>query len=157
MPVKPIPEGYSTATPYLIVKDAAQAMDFYQRAFGAKERMRFAAPGGKIGHAEIAIGDSIVMLADEYPDMGYRGPQALGGSPVLIHLYVEKVDELFARAVAAGAKPTRPVKDEPYGDRAGTLVDPFGHVWSISTHIEDVTPEEINRRFAEMMKKSGGA
>jgi len=146
MAPRPIPEGYHTATPYLIIKGAAAALDYYKKAFGARETMRFDAPGGKIGHAEIKIGDSTIMLADEHPDMGYRGPQSLGGSPVSILLYVEDVDRWFKRAVAAGGKVTRPVADQFYGDRTGTLVDPFGHVWSIATHVEDVSPEEMNRR-----------
>jgi PhnB protein len=144
--VQPVPEGYHTATPYLIVNDAARALDFYARAFGAKELMRFAAPDGKIGHAEIRIGDSVIMLADEYPQMGYRGPQALGGTPVSILLYLDDVDARFARALAAGAIQQRAVENQFYGDRSGTLVDPFGHVWTLSTHVEDVDPEELERR-----------
>src|SRR2546425_10477472 len=146
MAPRPIPEGHHTATPYLIVKGAAEALEFYKKAFGARETMRFATPGGQIGHAEIRIGDSIIMLADEYPDMGYRSPQSLGGSPVSILLYVEDVDRWFERAVAAGGKVTRPVADQFYGDRTGTLIDPFGHVWSIATHVEDVSIEEMQRR-----------
>ncbi|PYS97082.1 MAG: glyoxalase [Acidobacteria bacterium] len=146
MAPRPIPEGYHTATPYLIIKGAAAALEYYKKAFGARETMRFDAPGGKIGHAEIKIGDSTIMLADEHPDMGYRGPQSLGGSPVSILLYVEDVDRWFKRAIAAGGKVTRPVADQFYGDRTGVLVDPFGHVWSIATHVEDVSPEEMHRR-----------
>jgi PhnB protein len=146
MAPRPIPEGHHTATPYLIVKGAAQALEFYKKAFGARETMRFAAPDGQIGHAEIRIGDSVIMLADEHPDMGYRGPAALGGSPVSILLYVEDVDRWFERAIAAGGKVMRPVADQFYGDRTGTLIDPFGHVWSISTHVEDVSLEEMQRR-----------
>src|SRR5262245_2117067 len=152
MPVKPIPEGYHTVTPYLICKGAAQAIDFYKKAFGATELFRLADPSGKIGHAEIKIGDSIIMLADEHPDMGYVGPQTLGGSSVGMMIYVEDVDARFAQAVAAGGKEQRPVKDQFYGDRTGTLIDPFGHLWTIGTHKEDLTPEEINRRFAQMAK-----
>lgn len=147
MGIKPIPDGYHTITPYLIVKGAAGALDFYKKAFGVEELMRFADPSGKIGHAEIRIGDSTIMLADEVPEMGIRSPQTLGGSAVSLVLYVEDVDRLFARAVAAGAKPTRPVKDQFYGDRTGTLTDPFGHVWTIATHKEDVSPEEMHRRM----------
>jgi PhnB protein len=151
MAVKSIPEGYHTATAYLIVSGAARAIDFYQKAFGARERMRLAGPDGKIGHAEIVIGDSPIMLADEFPGMGFKSPQALGGSPVSILLYVEDVDARVSQAVAAGAKVLRPVQDQFYGDRSGTLVDPFGHVWTIATHKEDVPPEEVRRRAAAMM------
>ena len=146
MAPRPIPEGYHTATPYLIVKGAAEALEFYKKAFGARETMRFAAPDGKIGHAEIRIGDSPIMLADEHPDMGYRSPQSIGGTPVSILLYVEDVDRWFERAIAAGGKVTRPVANQFYGDRTGTLTDPFGHVWSISTRVEDVSLEEMQRR-----------
>ena len=157
MAVDPIPPGYHTATPYLIIKGAAQAIEFYKRAFGATELMRLADPTGNIGHAEIKIGDSPVMLADEFPDMGFRSPQAYGGSPVGILLYVKDVDAYFQKAVSAGAKVMRPVKDQFYGDRTGTLVDPYGHVWSIATHIEDVTPEEISRRFESSMHQGMGS
>lgn len=145
--VKPIPDGYHTATPYLIVKDAARAIDFYKRAFGAKEMMRFD-HGGKVGHAEVKIGDSPIMLADEFPEMGARSPQSLGGSPISILLYVEDVDALVAQAIAAGAKLQRPVEDKFYGDRSGSVEDPFGHVWHIATHKEDVTLEEMRKRAA---------
>jgi PhnB protein len=157
MAVKAVPEGYHTATPYLIVDDAARALEFYRKAFGANERMRFAAPGGKIGHAEITIGDSAIMLADEHLEMGYRGPRAIGGSPVSIHLYVENVDEVFPRALAAGGTVLQPVKDQFYGDRSGTLRDPFGHVWNIATHKEDLSPEEMHRRAQAAMKQTAGA
>ena len=153
MTAKPIPEGYHTATPYLVLQNAASAIEFYKKAFGATELMRLASPGGKIGHAEIKIGDSPIMLADEFPEMGYRGPRALGGSPVSIMLYVEDVDTFFDQAVAAGATVKRPVKDEFYGDRAGNIEDPFGHVWTIATHKEDVSPEEIEKRFVAVMAK----
>lgn len=146
--VKPIPEGYHTATPYLIVNGAANAIEFYKKAFGAKELFRMVQPDGKIGHAEIRIGDSAIMLADEVSERGYRSPQSLGGSPVSIHLYVEDVDAVFNQAVAAGAKVQRPVQDQFYGDRAGGVVDPFGHVWHLSTHKEDVAPEELKKRAA---------
>ena len=148
MPAKPIPDGYHTATPYLIVKGAANAIDFYKKAFGARELMRHAEPSGKVGHAEIKIGNSPIMLADEYPDMGFRAPQSAGGSGTGILLYVEDVDTWFARAIAAGGKELRPVKDQFYGDRSGTLTDPFGHLWTISTHKEDVSPEEMRRRIS---------
>jgi PhnB protein len=145
---KPIPEGYHTATPYLIIKDAAQAIEFYKKAFGATEVMRFAQPDGKIGHAEIKIGDSHIMLADEFPEMGARSPQTLGGSPVSILLYVEDVDAQAKQAIAAGVKVVRPVKDQFYGDRSGSFEDPFGHQWHIATHVEDVAPDELHKRAA---------
>jgi PhnB protein len=148
--IKPIPDGYHTATPYLIVHDAKAALAFYVQAFGAVELMRLEGPDGKVGHAEIRIGDSPIMLADEHPQMGFRSPRALGGTPVSLMLYVEDVDARFARALAAGAKALRPVQDQFYGDRSGTLEDPFGHVWTIGTHVEDVSPEEIQRRVAAM-------
>ena len=156
MAVKPVPDAYRTATPYLIVRDASQAIEFYKRAFGAKELMRFADPSGKIGHAEIRIGESIIMLADEFPQLGFRSPQALGGSPVAILMYVENVDARFEQALAAGAKVMKPVADQFYGDRNGTLVDPFGHVWTFATHKEDVSPEEMKRRM-ETMKQPATA
>jgi len=141
------PDGYHTATPYLIIDGAAKALDFYKQAFSATELMRMADPKtGKIGHAEIKIGDSPVMLADEYPDMGYRGPRALGGTPVSIMLYVDDVDAVAKQAQAAGAKVLRPVQDQFYGDRSGTFEDPFGHVWTISTHKEDIPPDEMKKR-----------
>jgi PhnB protein len=151
--VKPVPDGYHTATPYLIVDGGATAIEFYQRAFGAKEIMRVPAPGGKVGHAEIKIGDSVIMLADEAPEMDARSPKSYGGSPVSILLYVADVDTQFAQAVAAGGTATRPVADQFYGDRSGSLKDPFGHTWHISTHKEDVSPEEIKKRM-DAMKKS---
>jgi len=157
MTVKPIPEGYRSVTPYLIVGDAAGAIEFYKKALGATERMRFAAPGGKVGHAEVTIGDSVVMLADEFPDMGFRGPKSLGGSAVSLMVYVEDVDTAFRRAIAAGAKELRPVKDQFYGDRSGTFEDPYGHVWTLGTHIEDVSPEEMKRRSEQAMKEMQSA
>jgi PhnB protein len=146
--MKPIPEGYHTATPYLIVKDAAGAIEFYKKAFGATELMRMPGPGGKIGHAEIKIGDSPIMLADEVPGMGFHSPESLGGSPISILLYVEDVDLVFSEALAAGAKVQRLVADQFYGDRTGGVTDPFGHVWYIATHKEDVSPEEMKKRAA---------
>lgn len=150
--VKPVPDGYSTITPYLSIKGAADAIEYYKRAFGAKELMRLAMPDGRIGHAELQLGDSRVMLADECPDMEFRSPQSIGGTPVTIHMYVNDVDAVAAQAVAAGAKLTRPVQDQFYGDRSGTLTDPYGHVWHVSTHKEDLSAEEINRRAAAMHK-----
>jgi len=157
MAVKPIPDGYHTATPYLIVRDAARAIEFYKRAFGAQELMRLDGPGGKVGHAEVRIGDSPIMLADEFPDMGALSPQSVGGSPITILLYVEDVDARFRQAVAAGATVVRPVKDQFYGDRSGTVADPFGHKWTIATHKEDVSPEEMRRRSEAFLKQHGGA
>jgi PhnB protein len=154
--VKPIPDGYPSLTPYLIVADGAGAIAFYERAFGAKLRLRLARPDGKIGHAELDIGGSVVMLADEYPAMDAKAPGAYGGTPVSLHLYVTDADAVAAKAVAAGAVLKRPVADQFYGDRLGTLPDPFGHVWHVSTHIEDVSPEEIDRRAAEAMSKGQG-
>jgi PhnB protein len=151
MTTKPIPEGYRTATPYLIVKGAADAIEFYKKAFGATEMLRMADPQGRVGHAEIKIGDSVIMLADEHPGMGYRGPRSLGGSSVSILLYLEDVDRVFERAVKAGAKAQRAVTNQFYGDRSGTLEDPFGHVWTVATHVEDVPPEEMKRRAQAAM------
>ncbi|HUK82177.1 MAG TPA: VOC family protein [Verrucomicrobiae bacterium] len=144
--VKAIPEGYHSVTPYLIIKRAADAIEFYKKALGATELMRMPQPDGRIGHAELKIGDSHVMLADEFPEKNIRGPKSLGGSPVTIHLYVEDVDAVAMRAVAAGAKELMPVTDQFYGDRAGKFEDPFGHLWYISTHKEDLSPEEIAKR-----------
>jgi PhnB protein len=146
--VQPIPEEYRGATPYLSVKDAARAIEFYKEAFGAREVMRMPQPDGKIGHAEVRIGDAPIMLADEFPEMNFRSPQSLGGTPVNIVVYVNDVDALVGQAVGAGAKLSKPVADQFYGDRVGVLEDPFGHSWSFATHIEDVTPEEMNKRAA---------
>jgi PhnB protein len=151
--VKPIPEGYHSVTPYLVVDGAAGAIEFYKKVFDATEVMRMPAPGGKVGHAEIRIGDSLVMLADEYPDMGARGPRAFGGSPVTLHLYVADVDAVARQAVAAGAKERRPVRDEFYGDRTGTFEDPFGHVWHVATRKEDLAPDELKRRAKKAMQQ----
>jgi PhnB protein len=154
MAVKPIPEGYHSVTPYLIVRGAAQALEFYKKAFGARELFRFPMPDGQIGHAEIRIGDSNIMLADEptnpaHQQTGHKSPKSLGGSSVGITLYVEDVDAVAKQAVAAGAKEVRPVVDQFYGDRSGTFQDPFGHIWTIGTHKEDVTPEEMQRRMKQ--------
>jgi PhnB protein len=149
--VQPIPDGYPRVMPYLIVDGGDAAIRFYTEVLGAKERMRMGAPGGRVGHAELEFGSSVVMLADEHPEMGARGPKSVGGSPVLIHLYVADVDAVFQAAVAAGATETRAVEDKFYGDRGGEFEDPFGHRWSLATHVEDVPPEEMDRRAAEMM------
>jgi len=154
MTIKPIPDGYHSVTPYLSIKDAAKAIEFYKRAFGANELFRLVAPSGEIGHAEIKIGDSQIMLADPCEEGTFRNPQTLGGTSVGLHVYVEDVDTLFARAVDAGAKTVRPVQDQFYGDRTGTLEDPFGHVWFLATHKEEITPEEINKRAAALYKQA---
>lgn len=146
----PVTECYHSVTPYLCIKNAASAIEFYKQAFGATETARLTDPSGKIGHAEIKIGDSHIMLADEFPDMGFHSPQSLGGSPVTLYLYVEDVDVLAAQAVAAGARLVREVENQFYGDRRGTVEDPFGYVWHIATHVEDVAPEEIQQRFAAL-------
>ena len=148
--VKAIPDSYPRVTPYLIVDGAAAAIDFYTRVFGAKERMRMPGPGGKIGHAEIEIGNSMVMLADANPEMGHKTPKTLGATPVSLLLYVENADDTVKRATAAGAKVVRPVEDQFYGDRMGGVEDPFGHLWYVATHVEDVSPEEMKRRMAAM-------
>ena len=154
MATKPIPDGYHTATPYLIVNGAAEAIEFYKRAFGATELLRMTDPQGRIGHAEIRVGDSVIMLADEHPDMGYRGPRSMGGSSVSILLYVDDVDTIFDRALSAGATVQRPIANQFYGDRSGKLEDPFGHVWTIATHVEDVPPEEMRQRAEAAMRSS---
>ncbi len=155
MPVKPIPEGYHTVTPYLAVNDAARAIDFYKRAFGAQERGRMEGPPGKIGHAELKIGDSIIMLSDEFPGAGCRAPQSLGGTTVNLFIYVKDVDAAFNQAVSAGAKVEMPVADQFWGDRYGKLTDPFGHSWALATHKEDVAPEEMRQRAQQAMAKMG--
>lgn len=151
---KPIPDGYHSVTPYLIVKGASRAIDFYKQAFGATELLRMDGPDGSIGHAEIKIGDSPVMLADEHPEMGFRSPQTLGGPGLSLMIYVENVDEVFPRAIAAGAKELRPVQNQFYGDRSGTLEDPFGHIWTVSTHVEDIPEDEMLRRSEEFLKQN---
>lgn len=150
---KPIPDGYHTITPYLCIRDAHKAIDFYTKAFGAVELFRLEDHTGKICHAEIKIGDSHIMIGDEYPQMDVLGPQARGGTTVSLMFYVEDVDASFTKALNAGAKVQRPVQDQFWGDRMGTLVDPYGHVWSLSTHKEDVSGEEIGRRFEQMTQQ----
>lgn len=146
--VKAIPEGFEGATPYLSIKGAAAAIEFYKKAFAATETMRMARPDGRIGHAEIKIGKANIMLADEHPEIGFLSPSTLGGSPVTIHIYVEDVDSLAAQAEAAGAKVLRAVSDQFYGDRTGQFQDPFGHVWHFATHKEDISKEEMQKRAA---------
>jgi len=154
--VKPIPDGHHTVTPYLIFKDASKAIDFCKQAFGAVEMVRMPKPDGRIGHAELRIGDSMIMLADEAPEMGARGPQSFGGTPVLMHLYVEDVDAVVANALAAGATLLRPVEDQFYGDRSGGVTDPFGHVWYVATHKEDLSHEQLQERMEAMVKQKAG-
>jgi len=153
MAVNPIPADYTGVTSYLIVRGAAKAIDYYQRAFGATELFRLPM-GDRIGHAEIRIGAGVVMLADEMLDMGHKSPQALGGTPVSLMFYVTDVDTTFARAVAAGGTVQKPLQNQFYGDRSGTLTDPFGHVWTIATHVEDVAPDEMDRRMKKAMQES---
>jgi PhnB protein len=148
--VKPIPDGYRALTPYLIVADGAGAVAFYESVFGAKLRLKLGGPNGKLGHAELEIGDSVIMLADEFPPHQAHAPGHFGGSPVSLHLYVEDVDAVVARATGAGASVVRPIENQFYGDRSGSFIDPFGHVWHVATHIEDVPSEEINRRAAAL-------
>jgi PhnB protein len=149
--VKPIPDGYPQVSTYLCVDGASAAIDFYSKVFGAGERVRMPAPGGKVGHAELQLGDSVIMLSDEFEEMGMRSPKSLGGSPVTISVYTEDVDEVFNRALQAGAKELNAVQDQFYGDRSGLFEDPFGHRWSVATHVEDVPPEEMEKRMAEAM------
>lgn len=151
--VKPVPKGYRSVTPYLTLHDAARALDFYKRAFGAQEVVRMDGPDGKIAHAEIKIGDSMIMLADEMPGAGSRSPQSLGGTSGGIFLYVENADAVFSQAVSAGAQVEMPLADMFWGDRYGRLKDPFGHSWSVATHKEDVTPAEMSKRMQEAMAK----
>jgi PhnB protein len=151
--VNPIPDGYHSITPYLIIKGAAAAIEFYKKAFGAVEAVRMGQPDGRVGHAELKFGDSFVMMADEHPEVGVVSPQSLGNTPVGLMFYVDDCDAVFNRAVALGAKVEKPLVDQFYGDRNGTLIDPFGHKWTIGTHKEDVSPEEMKRRMAAMAKK----
>jgi PhnB protein len=148
--VNAIPAGHHTVTPYLAIKNAVEALEFYKKAFEATEIYKLTLPDGRLGHAEIRLGDSIIMLADEFPEYGGKAPQTLGGSPVSIHLYVEDVDVFFKKALAAGAKELKPVMDQFYGDRSGQLQDPFGHLWWVATHKEDVAPEELQKRVLAM-------
>ncbi|MBV9964248.1 MAG: VOC family protein [Alphaproteobacteria bacterium] len=150
--VKPVPDGYPSLIPYLIVRDGAAAIEFYRKVFGAKLRMKLDGPGGRVGHAELEIGDSVVMLADEHPEIGARGPAASGESPVGLHLYLPDVDAVIARAVAAGARLVHPAENKFYGDRMGTIEDPFGHKWYVTTHVEDVPHDEIARRAAALAR-----
>ena len=151
MPPQPVPEGYHTVTPYLAVDDAAQAIEYYKRAFGAKERVRMDAPDGKIGHAELEIGDSLVMLSDPFPQSSTKPPKEIGGTSASVFLYVEDVDSVVQDAIDAGATITMPVENQFWGDRFGSVTDPFGHSWSIATHVEDVPPEEMAERAKAAM------
>jgi PhnB protein len=155
--VKSIPEGYHNVTPYLFVRSASSAIDFYKNVFGATEVVRMAGSNGKIMHAELKIGDSIVMLADENPTTGVMSPQTIGGFSVGLHLYVENVDAVIQKAVENGAKPLRPIKNQFYGDRSGSVLDPFGHMWSVATHVEDVSPEEMRKRMTAAMGQTAGS
>lgn len=148
--IKPIPDGYRRVTPYLIISGAGDAIDYYTKTFGMKERMRMGGPDGKVGHAELELGDSVVMLADEFPDMGIKSPKTLGGTPAFNHIYVEDVDATFNEAVKTGSKVVQPLENKFYGDRAGQIEDPFGHMWSIASHVEDVSEEEMMKRAQEM-------
>ena len=150
MSVKTVPEGYHTVTPYLAIKDGAKALEFYKKAFGATEVTKLMMPDGRLGHAEIRLGDSMIMLSDEFPEYGAKSPATLGGSPVNIHLYVDDVDAFVKRAIEAGAKEKKPITDQFYGDRSGQIEDPFGHLWWVATHKEDVSPEEMQRRVDAM-------
>lgn len=153
MSVKPIPETYPRVTPYLIVDGASKAIDFYKDILGAKERMRMPTPDGKVAHSELEIGNSVIMVADEFSDCGAKGPKSFGGSPITLYVYVDNVDKTFEKAVAAGAKSLRPVQDQFYGDRTGSFEDPFGHHWHIATHVEDVSDEECAKRAQDAMKE----
>ena len=155
-PVKPIPDNYRALTPYIVVNHAADAIEYYRKVFGAKERFRMPMPDGRVGHAELEIGDSVLMLADEWPEMSALSPSSLGvRSPVSLLLYVEDCDAVFARAVAEGGEPIRPVQNQLYGDRSGMIKDPYGHLWGIATHVEDVSPEEMERRYREAPTSQG--
>jgi PhnB protein len=147
--VKPIPDGYQQVTPYLCVDGAAEAIEFYERVLGAKERMRLPGPDGKLGHAELELGSSVIMLADEHPDMGALGPKSIGGTPVTISVYVEDVDAVHSAALDAGATEVRAPENQFYGDRNGQFTDPFGHKWSVATRVEEVPPDEMEKRMAE--------
>ena len=148
---KAIPDDYPRVTPYLYIDGASAAIDFYRSVLGASERMRMSGPDGKIGHAELDVGDSVIMLADSNPDMDVRSPKSIGGTPVALHVYVEDADGVFERAMQAGARQLRPVEDQFYGDRSGQFEDPFGHRWNVATHVEDVSPDEMAKRAAAAM------
>ena len=154
--VKPIPDEYPQLTPYICVDGAKEAMEFYAKVFGAEERMHLPGPDGKIGHAELTLGESVIMLADEYPDIGFLSPPRIGGTAVTLHAYVEDVDAVFEKALAAGAKSLQPVENQFYGDRSGQFEDPFGHRWSVATHVEDVDEAEMARRAQDAATGSGG-
>ena len=149
--VNPIPDGYTRVTPYLHVDGASDAIDFYVKVLGAKERMRMPGPDGKLGHAELELGGSAIMLADEFPESDVRSPKSVGGTPVMLYVYVEDVDSVFDAAMEAGAKELRPVENQFYGDRSGQFEDPWGHRWNVATHVEDVPPDEMEKRAAEVM------
>ena len=152
--VSAIPNGYHSITPYLIVNQASKAIEFYKKVFGAKEAMRMSKPDGKIGHAELRIGDAKIMLADEFPEMDARSPNAFGGSPVGIHLYIKNVDAVIEKALSKGAKLLRPAETMFYGDRSGAIEDPYGHKWYVSTHVEEVSPKEMKKRAAQLFENS---
>jgi PhnB protein len=152
--VKPIPDGHRTVAPYLAIKNAAGALEFYKKAFGAIEAYKLIIPDGRVGHAEIRLGDSLIMLSDEFPEFGGKAPETLGGSPVSIHLYVEDVDAFFKRALAAGARELKPIANQFYGDRSGQLEDPYGHLWWVATHKEDVAPEEMQKRVQALFARA---
>jgi PhnB protein len=152
--VKPIPDGHHTVAPYLAIKSAVGALEFYKKAFGATETYKLIVPDGRLGHAELRLGDSLIMLSDEFPEFGGKAPEALGGSPVSIHLYVEDVDAFVKRAVAAGARVLKPVADQFYGDRSGQLEDPYGHLWWVAAHKEDVAPEEMQKRVRALFARA---
>jgi PhnB protein len=152
--VKPIPDGHHTVAPYLAIKNAVSALEFYKKAFGATETYKLIVPDGRLGHAEIRLGDSLIMLSDEFPEFGGKAPEALGGSPVSIHLYVQDVDAFVKRAVAAGARERKPIADQFYGDRSGQLEDPYGHLWWVATHKEDVAPEEMQKRVQALFARA---
>jgi PhnB protein len=154
--VNPIPEGYPRVMPYLCVDGAAEAIEFYTKVLGGQERMRMPGPDGKLGHAEIEIGDAVIMLADEAPQMEFRSPKTIGGTPVTIHVYVEDADAVFDAAVSAGANALRPVENQFYGDRSGQFEDPFGHRWNVATRVEDVPSDEMEKRMADMMAEQAG-
>ena len=155
-PVQPVPEGYPRLSPYLCVDGAAKAIEFYTEVLGATEKMRMDGPDGRVGHAELAIGDSLLMLADEHPDIGFLSPLRIGGTAVTLSVYVDDVDATFEKALAAGSKSLRAPENQFYGDRSGQFEDPFGHRWSIATHVEDIDPEEMARRAEQLATESGG-